>query len=96
MNLFKNLLRVVTDIVRCPIEAAMKSLRRGVIQMILWCGLLVISIILLLAGIGFILMGVYTLLVSAVGNAGLAALIVGLVVSLAAILMMVIIRDLSK
>jgi hypothetical protein len=96
MNLFENLLRVVTDIVRCPIEAAMKSLRRGVIQMILWCGLLVISIILLLAGIGFILMGVYTLLVSAVGNAGLAALIVGLVVSLAAILMMVIIRDLSK
>jgi len=96
MNLFENLLRVVTDIVRCPIEAAMKSLRRGVIQMILWCGLLVISIILLLAGIGFILMGVYTLLVSAVGNAGLAALIVGLVVSLTAILMMVVIRDLSK
>ena len=96
MNLFKNLLRVVTDIVRCPIEAAMKSLRRSVIQMILWCGLLIVSIILLLAGIGFILMGVYTLLVSAVGNAGLAALIVGLVVSLAAILMMVIIRDLSK
>jgi len=96
MNLFKNLLRVVTDIVRCPIEAAMKSLRRSVIQMILWCGLLIVSIILLLAGIGFILMGVYTLLVSAVGNAGLAALIVGLVVSLAAILMMVVIRDLSK
>jgi len=96
MNLFKNLLRVVTDIVRCPIEAAMKSLRRGIIQMILWCGLLIVSIILLLAGIGFILMGVYTLLVSAVGNAGLAALIVGLVVSLAAILMMVVIRDLSK
>ena len=96
MNLLEDLLRVVTDIVRCPIEAAIKSLRRGVIQMILWCGLLVISIILLLAGIGFIVMGVYTLLVSAVGNAGLAALIVGLVVSLTAILMMVVIRDLSK
>ncbi len=96
MNFLEDLLRVGVNIVRCPIEAAIKALRRGVIQMILWCGLLVISIILLLAGIGFIVMGVYTLLISAVGNASLAALIVGLIVSLAAILMMVVIRDLSK
>jgi hypothetical protein len=96
MNLLEDLLHFGMDIVRCPIEAAIKSLRRGIIQMILWCGLSVISIILLLGGIGFTVAGIYMLLVSAIANAGLAALIVGLVVSLTAILMMVAIRDLSK
>jgi len=96
MNLFEDLLHLATNIVRCPIEAAMKSLRRGIIQIVLCSGLLITSIILLLAGVGFIVTGIYMLLVSAIANAGLAAVIVGVVISLAAILMMVIIRNLVR
>jgi len=96
MNFLEDMLHWGMNLVCSPIEAAIKSLRRGIIQMVLWCGLLIVGIILLLGGIGFTVAGIYMLLVSAIANAGLAALIVGLVVSLAAILMISTIRNVSR
>ncbi len=60
-----------------------------------WCGFLTMIMLILLAGIGFILAGVYTLLAAAVGS-GLSALIVGVVVSLLAAILMVIFKSYMK
>jgi hypothetical protein len=58
----------------------------------IWCGSMTLLTLVLLAGIGFILAGVYTLLAAAIGS-GLSALIVGIVVSLLAVLLMVIFKS---
>lgn len=56
----------------------------------IWCGFMAMIMLVLLAGIGLIIAGVYILLAAAIGS-GLSALIVGVVVSLlAAILIMTI------
>ena len=54
----------------------------------IWCGFLAIIMLVLLAGVGLIIAGVYMLLATAIGS-GLAALIVGVIVSLLAVILMV-------
>ena len=58
----------------------------------IWCGFLALSMLVLLAGIGLIIAGVYTLLATAIGS-GLAALIVGVIVSLLAVILMVTVKS---
>jgi hypothetical protein len=58
----------------------------------IWCGFLAVSMLVLLAGVGLIIAGVYTLLATAIGS-GLAALIVGVIVSLLAVILMVTLKS---
>jgi len=58
----------------------------------IWCGFLAVSMLVLLAGVGLIIAGVYTLLAAAIGS-GLAALIVGVIVSLLAVILRVTLKS---
>jgi hypothetical protein len=72
------------------IEEQTKAMECCFRRIYIWCGFLAMIMLVLLAGIGLIIAGVYMLLAAAIGS-GLAALIVGVIVSLlAAILMMTI------
>jgi hypothetical protein len=72
-----------------PSDEQMKHIEGCISRAFCRMGLLIFSLILLLAGIGLIIWGVYILLSSAIGS-GLAALIIGIVVSLLAIIIAVI------
>jgi uncharacterized membrane protein (DUF485 family) len=70
------------------IEEQKKSLECCLKKMRIWCGLLTLIMLVLLAGIGLIIAGAYILLASVTG-AGVSALIIGVIVTLlAAILIM--------
>ncbi len=95
MSLSTDILRTVADLLRLKIQVEAKylvakfedgarSLHSCVKQLCFFGGMLVFCIAMLAGGVGFIMWGVYSLLASAI-NPGFAALIVGLIVSLAAI-----------
>ena len=58
----------------------------------IWCSFMAMIMLVLLAGVGLIIAGVYTLLAAAIGS-GLAALIVGVIVSLLAVILMVTLKS---
>jgi hypothetical protein len=60
-----------------------KSMERQIKQVCFWGGLFIAGLLVLLAGIGLIIAGAYILLASATG-AGVAALIIGVIVTLLA------------
>jgi hypothetical protein len=101
MPLLEDIGRLAIDVVqyvvkyqaRCllvPSDEQMKHIERCVGRAFCRLSFLTFSLILLLAGIGLIIAGAYTILAAAIGS-GFAALIVGVIVSLlAAILLMTI------
>ena len=58
----------------------------------IWCSFMAMIMLVLLAGVGLIIAGVYTLLAAAIGS-GLAALIVGVIVSLLTVILMVTVKS---
>ena len=74
-----------------PSDEQMKHIEGFISRAFCRLGLLTFSLILLLTGIGLIIWGVYPLVASALGS-GPAALIIGIVVSLLAILLAVIVK----
>jgi hypothetical protein len=61
-------------------------------RLCVWCGFMGLIMLVLLAGVGLIIAGVYILLATAIGF-GLAALMVGVIVSLLAAILMMIIKS---
>jgi predicted PurR-regulated permease PerM len=89
-NLVQSAIKLEAKAVLLKIDEQVNAIESRFKRIYIWCVLLVMVMISLLAGIGLIIAGVYTLLASVIG-AGIAALIVGAIVSLlAAILMMTI------
>jgi len=74
-----------------PSDEQMKHIENCVSRACCRLGLLAFSLILLLAGVGLIIWGVYILVSSALGS-GPAALVIGIVISLLAILLAVIVK----
>jgi hypothetical protein len=60
--------------------------------MYMWCIFMAMIMLVLLAGVGLIIAGVYILLATAISS-GLAALIVGVIVSLLAVILMVAVKS---
>jgi hypothetical protein len=102
MPLLEDVGRLAIDLVQfmvkkslqVPSEEIVKRIECSIGRALCRGSLLVFCLILLLAGIGLIICGLYTLLSSAIGS-GQAALIIGTAVSLLAILLVVIVK-LSK
>ena len=74
------------------IDEQVKAMECCFKHMYMWCGFLAMIMLVLLAGIGLIIAGVYMLLAPAVGS-GTAALIVGVIVSLLAVILMVTVKS---
>ncbi len=96
MSLLTDIVCITSGIIQSVFQYKEKSLLLQIEEQtrrtLIWCGILVIFMLILLAGIGFILAGVYTLLASSVGS-GYSALIVGIIVSLLALILMVTIKN---
>lgn len=78
-----------------PSEEQIKRLECGLRRVFTWCGFLAFSLVLLLAGMGLIIWGAYLLLASAIGS-GPSTLIIGIIVSLLAIVLAVIFKHSNR
>jgi hypothetical protein len=106
MNLLTEIFCTVSDLLRLKIQVEAKSLAAKfeegtksmhccMMQFCFWVGMLVFCIALLAGGVGFIMWGTYALLALAI-DPGFAALIVGLIVSLVAIIILGIVKNSIK
>jgi hypothetical protein len=87
-NLIQSAVKYEAKSILLKIDEQAKAIECCFRRMYLWCGFLAVSILVLLAGVGLIIAGVYILLAASIGS-GLAALIVGVIVSLLAVILMV-------
>ena len=93
--IFGDLLGGLVADATAAVEAEGRQLRRGVMQLLLGVYLLVASLVVLLAALGFILWGFCTLLTPAVGQVG-SAFIVGGVALLVSVVLAVYARNMAK
>ncbi|MGD1043400.1 MAG: phage holin family protein [Sedimentisphaerales bacterium] len=91
-NLVQSVVKYEAKSLLFKIEEQTKAMECCFKRMYMWCGFLAVSMLVLLAGIGLIIAGVYILLATAIGS-GLAALIVGVIVSLLAVILMVTVKS---
>jgi|GEM_PF-1136736 len=91
-NLVQSVVKYEAKSLLFKIEEQTKAMECCFKRMYMWCGFLAVSMLVLLAGIGLIIAGVYILLATAIGS-GLAALIVGVIVSLLAVILMVTLKS---
>ena len=91
-NLVQSVVKYETKSLLFKIDEQVKAMECCFRRMYLWCGFLAMIMLVLLAGIGLVIAGVYMLLATAIGS-GLAALIVGVVVSLLAVILMVTVKS---
>ena len=106
MSLLTDIVCIVVELVQSAVKYETKSLlfkideqakavEYSLRRLYLWCGLLAVSMLVLLVGVGFVIAGVFMLLATAVGS-GLSALIVGVIISLAASILMITIKSSRK
>ena len=91
-NLVQSVVKYETKSLLLKIDDQAKAMECCFRRIYIWCGFLAIIMLVLLAGVGLIIAGVYMLLATAIGS-GLAALIVGVIVSLLAVILMVTVKS---
>lgn len=91
-NLIQSAVRYEAKALLFKIDEQAKAMECCFKRMYFWCGFLAIAMLVLLAGVGLIIAGVYILLATAIGS-GLSALIVGVIVSLLAVILMVMVNS---
>jgi hypothetical protein len=94
-NLIQSAVKYEAKSILLKIDEQAKAMECCFKRMYLWCGFLAISMLVLLAGVGLIIAGVYILLAASIGS-GLAALIVGVIVSLLAVILMVTVKSSTR
>jgi hypothetical protein len=82
-ELLQSVVKYEAKAILLKIDEQVKATECCLKRMFIWFGFLAVAMLVLLAGIGFMIAGFYLLLASAIG-CGTAALIVGVVVSLLA------------
>jgi hypothetical protein len=96
MSLLTDVVSIATGLIQSVVQYKEKSLLLKIEEqtkrVFVWCGLLAVITLILLAGIGFVIAGVYILLAAATG-AGIAALIVGVIISLLMAILMLVIKS---
>ena len=91
-NLVQSVVKYEAKSLLFKIEEQTKAMECCCRRMYMWCIFMAMIMLVLLAGVGLIIAGVYILLATAIGS-GLAALIVGVVVGLLAVILMVTIKS---
>jgi len=91
-DLVQSAVKYEAKYVLATIEEQKKSLESCLKQMRIWCSLLTLIMLVLLAGIGLIIAGAFILLASVAG-AGVSALIIGVIVALLAAILIVVINN---
>jgi len=91
-NLIQSAVKYEAKALLLKIDEQAKAMECCFRRMCVWCGFMAMSMLVLLAGVGLIIAGVYILLAAAIGS-GLAALIVGVIVSLLAVILMVTVKS---
>ena len=83
---------LIQSVVKYQEKSLLLKIDEQIKRIYIWCGALAILTIVLLAGIGLIIAGFYILLASALGS-GVAALIVGVIISLLAVVLIVTLKS---
>ena len=91
-NLVQSVVKYEAKSLLLKIEEQTKAMECCFRRIYIWCGFLAVSMLVLLAGVGLIIAGVYILLAAAISS-GLAALLVGVIVSLLAVILMVTVKS---
>jgi len=91
-NLVQSVVKYETKSLLLKIDEQVKAMECCCRRMYMWCMFMAMIMLVLLAGVGLIIAGVYILLATAISS-GLAALIVGVVVSLLAVILMVTVKS---
>ena len=91
-NLVQSVVKYETKSLLFKIDEQVKAMECCCRRMYMWCIFMAMIMLVLLAGVGLIIAGVYILLATAIGS-GLAALIVGVIVSLLAVILMVTVKS---
>ncbi|MGD0552928.1 MAG: hypothetical protein ABSB25_09785 [Sedimentisphaerales bacterium] len=91
-DLLQSVVKYQTKSLLLKIDEQAKAMECCFRRNYIWCSFLAMIMLVLLAGIGLIIAGFYMLLAPAIGS-GLAALIVGVIVSLLAVILMVTLKS---
>jgi uncharacterized membrane protein (DUF485 family) len=91
-NLVQSVVKYETKSLLLKIDEQVKAMECCCRRMYMWCIFMAMIMLVLLAGVGLIIAGVYILLATAISS-GLAALIVGVIVSLLAVILMVAVKS---
>jgi uncharacterized membrane protein (DUF485 family) len=91
-DLIQSVVKYETKTLLVKMEEQKKSLESCLKKIRIWCGLLTLIMLVLLAGIGLIIAGAFILLASVAG-AGVSALIIGVIVTLLAAILIVVINN---
>ncbi|MFA5252680.1 MAG: phage holin family protein [Phycisphaerae bacterium] len=91
-NLVQSVVKYETKSLLFKIDEQVKAMECCCRRMYMWCIFMAMIMLVLLAGVGLIIAGVYILLAAAISS-GLAALIVGVIVSLLAVILMVTVKS---
>ena len=90
-NLVQSVVKLETKAILLKIDEQVKAMEDCFRRLCMWCGFMTIIMLVLLVGVGFIIAGAYMLLAAAVGS-GVAAMIVGVIVSLLSIVLMLTVK----
>ena len=91
-ELLQSVVKYQTKSLMLKIDEQAKAMECCFRRNYIWCSFLAMIMLVLLGGIGLIIAGVYILLATAIGS-GLAALLVGVIVSLLAVILMVTVKS---
>jgi hypothetical protein len=91
-NLVQSVVKYEAKSLLLKIDEQTKAIECCCRRMYMWCIFMAMIMLVLLAGVGLIIAGVYILLAAAISS-GLAALIVGVVVSLLAVILMITVKS---
>jgi len=91
-DLVQSVVKLEAKAVMLKIDEQAKAMESCIRRNYIWCGFMAMIMLVLIAGIGLIIAGFYILLASALGS-GVAALIVGVIISLLAVVLIVTLKS---
>jgi hypothetical protein len=91
-QLIQSVVKLEAKAILLKIDEQVKAMENCFKRLCLWCGFMAIVMLVLLAGIGLIIAGFFMLLAPAIGP-GTAALIIGVIISLLAVVLMMTLKS---
>jgi hypothetical protein len=91
-NLVQGVVKLEAKAIMLKIDEQVKAIEYCFRRLCIWCGFMAMIMLVLLGGIGLIIAGAYMLLATAV-SPGIAAMIVGVIVSLLSAILMLTVKS---
>jgi len=95
MELFREIIGSVADIARLKIESEARLLKQNTLKLFTVCCMLAIGLVIFLTGLGFVLAALFIIIAKAAGT-DIAALWIGAGLIVLSIILLVIVKTLSK